>query len=420
MAHHGNETALHRCIGLTIETRPDHCLEPQVTQIQALGGTRVELGVQTVHDRVLERIGRGHDSSVTRRSTRLVKDAGLKLLYHMMPGLPGSTPEMDLASFRTLFEDPAYRPDMLKIYPTLVVKGTELYDLWIKREYEPLSTEDAVELLVKVKRIIPPYVRIQRIQRDIPAPLIEAGVKKSNIRQLVHRALREEGGRCRCIRCREAGLNEGRVGEPELRELGYEASGGTEHFLSFEDPDTDALVAYLRLRIPGEASPNGREGRALVRELRVVGREVPLRGSDTPGPATATGGVGSAHGGAVAGAGSIAFSGTGVSRGARTQVGTDALGDSRTTLGSGAFGDSTAIRDAGTSGDTGWQASSGNGIQRRQYQHRRFGRRLLERAEEMTRDEGMDLLAVVSGVGVRPYYRELGYHRNGPYMERRL
>lgn len=271
-----NEAAPHRVIGMTIETRPDWCLTPQISQIMRLGGTRVELGVQTTFDSVLEMVKRGHTTREIRLSTRLVKDAGLKLVYHMMPGLPGSDIKMDLHSFREIFENPDYRPDMLKIYPTLVVKGTELYEMWKRGEYSPLTTEEAVNLIAELKKFLPRYVRIQRIQRDIPARLIEAGVKKSNLRQLVKEALANEGRRCHCIRCREVGHTERKAKELELMEMEYAASGGKELFLSFEDPENDVLVGYLRLRFPGENSENGEMGRAIVRELRVLGSEVPI------------------------------------------------------------------------------------------------------------------------------------------------
>jgi len=336
-AQEWNESAPHRVIGMTIETRPDWCLSPQISQILRLGGTRVELGVQTTFDAVLEKVRRGHTTKETRLSTRLVKDAGLKLVYHMMPGLPGSTPEMDLQSFREIFENPDYRPDMLKIYPTLVVKGTELYEVWKRGEYLPLTTEDAVRLIAEVKKLIPRYVRVQRIQRDIPAKLIEAGVKKSNLRQLVHRALAAEGERCHCIRCREAGHTDRRAGDIELLEMEYPASGGKEIFLSFEDPENEVLVGYLRLRFPSPESENAEKGRAIVRELKVLGAEVPI-------------------------------------------------------------GEREANR----------------------YQHQGHGRALLERAEELTQENGWERLIVTSGIGVRPYYRKLGYSRAGPYMEKVL
>ena len=198
-----NERAAHRCIGLTIETRPDQCSHGQIDRMLRQGGTRVELGVQNVFDTVLDRMERGHTGMDTIAATRRSKDGGLKVCYHLMPGLPGSDEKLDSESFRRVFSDPAFRPDMIKIYPTLVVKGTGLYDMWKRGEYTPLDTGRAARLVADMKETLPPYVRIQRIQRDIPLKHIEAGVDKSNLRQLAIAELERRGARCGCIRCRE-------------------------------------------------------------------------------------------------------------------------------------------------------------------------------------------------------------------------
>ena len=271
-AHARNETAVSRCIGLTIETKPDRFVGPEVRTCLSLGTTRVELGVQTTHDDVLRLVNRGHTDADSRAATRGAKDAGLKVGYHMMPGLPGNDVDRDLASFRALFEDPDYRPDMLKIYPTLVLEGTGLYTMWARGRFRPMSTEDAVGLVAKVKAIVPPYVRIQRIQREIGADVILGGPTKGDLRVRAQRRLEEDGGRCACIRCREIGLGN-RRGPPEridLQRLEYEASGGREVFLSFEDPGATTLIGYARLRIC--------DAGAFLRELRVVGQVVPIAG----------------------------------------------------------------------------------------------------------------------------------------------
>ncbi len=194
-----------RNVGITVETRPDCIKEKDVDGMLELGVTRVELGVQNVYDDIYKRVDRGHSVQDVVDATARLKDSALKICYHMMPGLPGSSPERDLEGFRTIFEDPRFKPDMLKIYPTLVVKGTRLYDWWKRGEYTPLETEEAAELVSKVMEITPPWVRIMRVQRDIPLPRIDAGVDMSNLRQLAEDRLVARGGRCRCIRCREAG-----------------------------------------------------------------------------------------------------------------------------------------------------------------------------------------------------------------------
>jgi len=261
-----NESALVRNIGTTFETRPDWCRPDQIKEMLRLGATKVELGVQSLDEDILLRMRRGHTVEDTARASALLREAGLKVGFHMMPGLPGSTPDMDLAVFRRLFSDPRYRPDYLKIYPTLVIEGTELYRQYQRGEYSPLGDDDAAELVCRIKEILPRYVRLQRVQRDIPTPLIVAGVKKSNLRQLARQRLEERGSRCQCIRCREAGLRRVVQAEPRLVQESYIASGAEEQFLSFETED-HVLVGFLRLRLSASAR---------IRELHVYGPMVPI------------------------------------------------------------------------------------------------------------------------------------------------
>ena len=279
------ETSRLRNVGITVETRPDWAGKREVDHMLSMGVTRVELGVQNVYDDLYELVDRGHSVEDVVEATRILKDSGLKVCYHMMPKLPGSDFERDLEGFRRIFNDPLFRPDMLKIYPTLVIRGTKVYDWWLRGEYEPYTTEEAADLLVKVAKIVPPWVRVMRVQRDIPAGLIVAGVKKSNLRQIVLRRLRDEGLSCRCIRCREVGHRLLKDGiNPETKNIRvfrrvYDASGGVELFISVEDPVNDILIAYIRLRIPSEKAHRpeiGLEKSSIVRELRVFGPVVPV------------------------------------------------------------------------------------------------------------------------------------------------
>ncbi len=331
-AQTANEAAAVRCIGLTMETKPDCFLGREVEHALSLGTTRVEIGLQSTHDDVLERAHRGHTDAQSREALARAKDAGLKVGVHMMPGLPGSDVDRDLESFRLLFDDPAYRPDFLKIYPTLVLDGTALHTMWEHGLYRPLSLDEAVELVARVKAIVPPWCRIQRVQREIGAPYIDGGPTKGDLRVLARERLRERGGVCRCVRCREVDFRT-RDPQPEairlLRE-DYESSGGHEVFLSLEDPGEDILVAYARLRIDAAG--------ATVRELKVFGRLVPLH--EEPG---------------------------------------------------------------------------------RRWQHRGMGRQLMEECESVARDEFLvRRMRVTAGVGVRGYYRTLGYRLEKPYMVREL
>lgn len=276
-----NEQVRARMIGLTIETKPDWALEPHVDLSLELGCTRYELGVQTVFDEVLHATHRGHTMAETVKSFQVVKDAGLKLCAHIMPGQPGSTREMDVETFRQMFSDPRFGPDMIKIYPTLVVKGTSLYTQFKAGKFEPLGEEACIDLISEIKRFVPRWVRIQRVDRDIPSPRIEGGVKKLNLRELVQWRMEAQGHKCVCIRCREAGHvanKEKRLPiDVTLTKQTYASAGGSEHFLSLEDVAEDILVGFVRLRAPSDLAHRSEVHDALIlRELKVFGTEVPL------------------------------------------------------------------------------------------------------------------------------------------------
>ncbi len=280
-----------RNVGLTIETKPDWCKQPHVDQMLRFGATRVEIGVQLIDDEVYELTNRGHTIHDVVEAFQTSRDAGLKIVAHMMPGLPGSDMEKDLASFRMLFDDPRFRPDMIKIYPCLVMEGTELYDWWKRGLYQAFDTEQAVELITQVKEIVPPWIRIMRVHREFPVQLIMAGVKSGNLRELALKRLREGGKRCRCIRCREVGhrtLKEHVTVDPERIRIitrEYGAAEGKELFISLEETAADILIGYVRLRITSDMAHRGevRSSAAIVRELHVYGPEVPIgrRYSDT-------------------------------------------------------------------------------------------------------------------------------------------
>jgi len=279
------ETSKRRNVGITVETRPDWAKEEHVDHMLGMGVTRVELGVQNIYDDIYKLVNRGHTVQDVIDATRILKDSGLKVVYHMMPGLPGSNFERDLEAFKIIFSDSRFKPDMLKIYPCLVLKGTKAYEWWRQGKYKPYTTEEAANLIVEVKRIIPPWIRIMRVQRDIPAYLIEAGVKRSDLRQLVQEKLKKLGVRCRCIRCREVGhrwLKEGVKPDPNNVKVYVnreEASEGLDLFISVEDRVNDVLIGYLRLRIPSENAHRpeiNEKPSAIIRELRVYGPLVPV------------------------------------------------------------------------------------------------------------------------------------------------
>lgn len=265
---------------ITIETRPDFCKKPQVDLMLRLGTTRVELGVQTVYDDIYKKINRGHTIKDVADATQIAKDAGFAIIYHMMPGLTGSTFEKDLKSFEMIFQDERFKPDAIKIYPTLVIPGTKLHQMWKQGKYIPYALDEIVDLIIQIKKIVPKWVRIQRIQRDIPTNIIAEGVKRGDLRLLVQKEMQKKGVNCNCIRCREVGhiqykskreINEKDI---KLKIDKYNASDGKELFLSYEDTKQNVLIGLLRLRCPSSKAHRAEAKKArsmLVRELHVYG-----------------------------------------------------------------------------------------------------------------------------------------------------
>ena len=333
-----NETAGRRCIGLTVETKPDWFFEKEIDLSLDYGATKVELGAQIINDRVLKMNMRGHGISEIIKSTQLSRDAGFKIVYHLMPGMPGASYEDDLKSFREMMSNKDYMPDMLKIYPTLVVKGTKLYNMWKNGEYQPMDTSEGVSLISTFRNEMPPWVRVQRMQRDIPVKFIEAGVKRSDLRNLVELQLSTDGKRSMEIRGREVGVRDVKSGDFKLIRREYNASGSKEIFLSFENSDDD-ISGFIRLRKPSAKSHRSEmKGSSIIREIKVLGNVVPV--------------------------------------GQRTGEG---------------------------------------------FQHKGIGRNLLDEAERISRDEwNMERILVISGIGVREYFRKFGYERVGPYMGKKL
>ncbi|MFT4310679.1 MAG: tRNA uridine(34) 5-carboxymethylaminomethyl modification radical SAM/GNAT enzyme Elp3 [Candidatus Woesearchaeota archaeon] len=328
-----NERTIIRCVGMTLETRPDRRLPAQADTMLRLGATRIELGIQSVYDDVLQKVHRDHDATESKHSIALLKDMGFKINTHMMPGLPLTDYQRDIESLRTLFDDPAYRPDMLKIYPCMVMKGTALYNDWKAGRFSPITTQDATKIIGEMFRFVPRYCRVMRIQRDIPTNVTEAGVAKTNLRQYVDEYMQQHGIVSQDIRARE--IQNGNIGQVHYDVETYEASGGKEFFFSVNSQD-DKLIGFCRMRYPAqcvrsEITPTS----ALIRELHVNGT------------ALALGGQGNA-------------------------------------------------------------------------QHKGFGKALLALAEKQALKDGKDKMVIISGIGVREYYKKLGYHLEGCYMVKML
>lgn len=334
-----NETAGSRIIGLTIETRPDWITPREIRQLRELGVTRVELGMQSADDAVLEKIKRGHGTAEVKTATKLLKDAAFKVDFHYMPQLPGSNPDNDVAGFKEIFDNPEYRPDMIKIYPCTVVPNSLLYAWWKMGRYTPYSNEELIEAIIKMKTHIPRYARISRLIRDIPSTEISAGNVITNLRETIQGIMKERGLKCKCLRCREVGHSVAEISEPIFFADEYEGSEARDFFLSFEDKERSAVYAFLRLRLPAERKPlfDSLKKAALIRELHTYGLMV---------------GVGK--------------------------------------------------EDAEAS------------------QHKGLGTKLMVEAERIAREAGYKKMAVISGVGVRGYYRKFNYRLEDTYMVKSL
>jgi len=278
-AKKNNENASIRNVGFTIETKPDYCKSQHVDWMLDYGITRVEIGVQSLHDRVYQIVNRGHTFHDVIESFQISKDAGYKIVAHMMPGLPTMTPEEDIEDFKKMFSDPALKPDMLKIYPTLVLENTPLYESYKNGSFSPYSQEDMIKVLTEMKKIIPKWARIMRMQREISSDQIIAGPNLGNLRQIVQQNLKKKNLSCKCIRCREAGLSEDLININDIRmnRENYESSGGQEVFLSYDDSN-DKIFGFLRLRKPSMMAHRSEitQNTCIVRELHVYGKSLKL------------------------------------------------------------------------------------------------------------------------------------------------
>ncbi|KAG9303586.1 hypothetical protein G9A89_018482 [Geosiphon pyriformis] len=282
-----SEQSQTKCTGITIETRPDYCLKPHLSQMLRYGCTRLEIGVQSIYEDVARDTNRGHTVKAVTESFQLAKDTGFKVVAHMMPDLPNVGMERDLEQFKEYFENPAYRTDGLKIYPTLVIRGTGLYELWRTGRYKNYSPNALVDLVARILALVPPWTRVYRVQRDIPMPLVTSGVEHGNLRELALNRMKDLGTECRDVRTREVGIvdihNKVKPEEVELIRRDYVANGGWETFLSYEDPKQDILIGLLRLRKCSEATFRPELTKvqtSIVRELHVYGSVVPMHNRD--------------------------------------------------------------------------------------------------------------------------------------------
>jgi elongator complex protein 3 len=288
-AHLLNESAGHRNVGLSVETRPDEVTPDELAWFRSLGVTKVQMGVQSLDDPILELNQRGHTVAEARRAVALLRAAGFKIVLHWMPNLLGATPDSDRADFPRLWE--GLCPDEIKIYPTQLLENAPLYEYWKRGEYQPYTTEELVNLIADVKPSIPRYCRVNRVIRDIPSPHVVAGNKRSSLRQDVHAELARRGAHCDCIRCREVRGENVDTSSLRLNDLTYAADGAEEHFLSFVTPE-DKIAGFLRLSLPGLDSPatclTDLDRAAIIREVHVYGQSLAV-GAEQNGAAQHTG-----------------------------------------------------------------------------------------------------------------------------------
>ena len=328
------KTAKVRCVGLVVETRPDHVSQAEVTRIRRLGATKVQIGIQSLSDDVLRANRRGHDVAATRRAMRLLRGMGFKIHAHWMPNLHGSSLQRDAEDFRRLWDDPDFRPDELKIYPCSLIESAELMRYHRDGRWRPYDHGELVDLLVGCLAATPSYCRLTRVIRDIPGTDIVVGNKVTNLRQVAEEELSRRGLDCVDIRSREIGRQRLGAGAPlRLQTISYEASGGEERFLQYTS-ERGRLAGFLRLRLPAAAAPVPElEDAALLREVHVYGQLVGLG-----------------------------------------------------------------------------QGASGKA------QHRGLGKALIEEAARQASEAGYRSLAVISSVGTRAYYRDLGFEGGELYQ----
>jgi elongator complex protein 3 len=378
-----NESAGHRNVGLVIETRPDWVIPEEIRHLRRLGVTKVQLGVQSLDDRILALNQRGHDVEMVRRAVGLLRAAGFKLHLHWMPNLLGATPRSDREDFARLWSDPALRPDELKIYPCSIVEGTELYRIWQSGGYTPYADDELIQLVAECKTLIPPYCRVNRVFRDIPADDIVAGSKRSNLRQLVREHLSAHGMACRCIRCREVRGAPVEGGNLRLAVLSYDTISTTEHFLSFETSE-GKLAGFLRLSLPARDST----GIGSHRSAELAEGRTPRLVEESDG----------SHRSAE------------LVRRSLRQV-EESIWEVLPEIAGAAM-----IRELHVYGPALGIGKHSAG----EPQHLGLGRRLVAEAMRRARAAGFERLAVISAIGTRTYYEGLGFTRGDLYMSAAL
>ena len=392
-----NEKAKHRCIALCIETRPDTCSDKEVEKMRSWGATRVELGVQIIDDTIYKKIKRGHTVQDVVDATKRLRNAGFKIGYHIMPGLPGSTPAKDLKLFKKIFSDERFKPDQLKLYPCQVMPGSELEKWYWAKKFKPYTKEQIEKVLIEMLKAVPRYCRVMRVMREIPPDYLVAGTIKIDLRKTIEEKfrqegttrvypekfskktftkgkeeMREKGTKLKEIRYREIGFNKVESLDLKLKATKYKASGGDEYFLEIVNSE-DILFGLLRLRILDSLKARDIIGSrsldvdfSLKKKLGDNKSERKIQAKQDL---------------------------------KRRVSESERVGIIRELH---VYGQALKL---GARGDT---------------QHRGLGKRLIKKAEEICREKKIGKLKIISGIGVRDYYKKLGYKLDGTYVVKNL
>ena len=346
-----NELSKHRCVALCVETRPNVCSN-HIEKMRKWGVTRVELGVQIIDDKIYKKVKRGHTVQDVVDATKDLRNAGFKIGYHIMPGLPGSNIKKDLELFKKLFSDEKFKPDQLKLYPCQVMPGSDLEKMYWERKYKPYTKEQIEEVLIEMLKMVPRYCRVMRVMREIPPEYLVAGTIRIDLRKEIENDLRKEKNKLKEIRYREIGFalrHEENVNlDLKLKITKYKAAKGDEYFLEIVNKN-DILFGLLRLRLYENK-------KAIVRELHVYGQALKLGHTKK----------------------SEIFGAT------KSQNQQDFVGKGEIA------------------------------------QHKGLGKWLMNEAEKIAKQEKIKELAVISGIGVREYYKKLGYFLKDTYMAKNI
>lgn len=283
-----NENSMCHIIGLTLETRPDSITPEELIRFNHFGVTRVQLGIQHTDNKILKKINRQSTVEDSMNAIKLLKNCGFKIMIHIMPNLPYSSPEKDMIMFERIISSHDLQADEWKIYPTSVTTTSSkdieevntVIEKWYKDgKYVPYSTDELYDVLIYAKTRVPRWIRIARIFRDIPLPNITGGADVPNMRQVIKNIMETMNEECHCIRCREI---KDRISNNiiKLKKEQYNSSDGIEYFITAEKEieGKSYITGFLRLRISNNAGYNDKKlfmpqlyKCALIRELHVYG-----------------------------------------------------------------------------------------------------------------------------------------------------